>query len=185
MKIKGTRLQLRPIKEADIEKIRQWRNSNREAFFDDKEISTKAQAKWYQRYLSTPSGTDMVFIAHNMASGEDIGMISLYDVNIDERTAYIGRVLILNKHRGHDYGQEMVNLIRDFAFETMRLHRIVVETDLLNSRAQTIYHISGFKTIGQRFLPTTEYLFRIIVIMEMINPDHDPNKPIRIVSVED
>jgi len=185
MKIKGVRLQLIPIKESDIEKIRVWRNTNRESFFDDKEISEEAQIKWYKRYTQIPPGTDLIFIAKNMASGEDVGMIALYDVDIDTRTAYIGRVLILQKHRGQDYGQEMVDLIRDFAFDTMRLHRLVVETDLLNGKAQTIYHVSGFKTIGQRFLPVTAFLFRIIVILEMINPDHDLRKPIRLESVEE
>jgi len=185
MKLKGGRLQLIPIQEKDLEKVRQWRNDNKDAFFDSSEISPEAQAKWWKKYSSLPPGTDTIFIAKNIFSGEDVGMVSLYDIDIDTRTAYVGRVLIIPKHRGHNYGQEMVDLVRDFAFETIRLHKLIVETDLLNTKAQTIYHVSGFLTIGQRFMQITSYLFRIIVIMEMTNPSHDIKRPVRLVEVEE
>jgi len=78
-----------------------------------------------------------------------------------------------------------VNAIRDLAFNTMRLHRLIVEADLMNTKAQHIYFTSGFKTIGQRFIPATKYLFRIVIILEMLNPDHDLRKPLRIESYDE
>ena len=184
MKIMTDNLWLRPIKEEDKDKLREWRNASRESFFDEKEITVEGQDRWYTKYASLPPGTDMMFIATKITTGEEVGTIALYDVNIDNRTALLGRVLIRERYRGHNYAQEMVNGIRDFAFNTIRLHKLVDETDLLNTTAQKIYFAAGFKTIGQRFILVTPYLFRIVVILELINPNHDLKRPLRLVEVD-
>lgn len=186
MKIVTKRLWLRPINEKDNENLRIWRNTHKEMFFsyDGTDISPERQDKWFKKYTSLPPGTDLMFIATILNTGEEVGTIALYDVKMEDRTAVMGRVLVLEKYRGHDYAQEMVDGLRDFAFETMRLHVLVVETDILNKKAKQIYFKAGFDTIGQRFIPMTKYLFRIVEIMELLNPDHDTSKPLRIVETD-
>jgi len=44
-------IRLRPIKYEDIEKLRIWRNENRDAFFCNETISKEEQVKWFKRYL--------------------------------------------------------------------------------------------------------------------------------------
>ena len=185
MKITTKNLWLRPIKESDRERLREWRNEYREWFFSDdgKEITQERQEKWFKKYTSLPSGTDMMFIATKLGTQEEIGTIALYNVNMDERTAIMGRVLVLKQYLGHNYSQEMVDAIRDLSFDTMRLHRLIAETDLTNTKAQHIYFTAGFRTVGQRFIQSTRYLFRIVVTLEIVNPDHDTNKPLRLVNL--
>lgn len=47
-------MQLRPLAEADLEIIRQLRNTNRKFFFDDAEISVAQQAAWFKALAINP-----------------------------------------------------------------------------------------------------------------------------------
>lgn len=184
MKIKTSRLYLRPIELGDLETLRKWRNDHKDIYFDSTEISLARQEKWFKRYMALPPGVDNMFII-STRSGEGIGTIALYDVNIDDRSATIGRVLLLETFRGKGYAQESVQALKDFAFTKMRLHRLVVETDLTNNNAISIYHKTGFSIIGMRYLQTgSTFLYRLIVVMEAINPDHDTAKPVRLINLD-
>jgi RimJ/RimL family protein N-acetyltransferase len=185
VKISTNRLWLRPINEGDNEKLREWRNRHLDAFFSDPVyISQKKQEAWFESYKDRPTGTDLMFIP-TLHTGQEIGTIALYDINMSDRSALMGRILLLEKFRGKGYAQEMVGALVNFAFETMRLHTLAVETDLTNNDAISIYHKTGFSIIGMRFIQISKTnMMRTIVIMEQTNPDHDLKKPLRIVDLE-
>lgn len=184
MKIRTDRLWLRPIKEEDQIKLRWWRNTSKENFFDNKEISEEAQTKWFKKYTSLPPGTDLMFIITTKA-GEEVGTVAIYEIDTVDRKAKIGRVLILEKFRGKNYAQEAVEGLCEFADETLRIRSLLVETDMLNDDAIAVYHRTGFRTIGHHFIRVANtYLYRVIVIMERINPNFDIKKPMRVVEVE-
>ena len=164
-------IKIRPLEREDIEKIRNWRNANLDKFFDASYISKEQQRKWYEKY-SDSGGTDLMFIIQ--ADGEDIGTIALYNINPGDRTATLGRVLILEDYRGHGYAEEAVGLILDLAFKKMRLFKVKVEAHLDNIDAIAVYARNGFKT-------TT----RPIILMEATNPDTDWKKPIKLSSYDD
>lgn len=184
MKIKSERMWLRPINEKDKEKIRNWRNDHRQFFFDSKEITIEAQNKWFNKYTQLPSGTDIIFIP-TLYSGEEIGMISLYDVEMDTRSAQIGRVLLLDKYRHHEYSQEMINTLCKFAFDTMRLYKLTVKTDITNDDAISVYHKAGFRIVGQEFLSVSKFTYRIIIIMDKINTNYNPKSSIALCVIEE
>jgi len=80
---------LRPITHKDIEKLRIWRNKNRDAFFYNKPVSKKEQGEWYKGYLNS---NDKLYIIEYQ--GIDIGgigyrpfgdCVELYNLIIDER----------------------------------------------------------------------------------------------------
>ena len=79
----------RPITHKDIEKLRIWRNDNRDAFFYNKSVSKKEQGEWYKEYLNKQ---DKLYIIEYQDN--DIGCIGyrpfedcieLYNLIIDER----------------------------------------------------------------------------------------------------
>jgi RimJ/RimL family protein N-acetyltransferase len=53
-------LVLRTIKSNDLENLRNWKNTHREAFFHQEIISPEQQQQWYQGYLQRPH--DAMFI---------------------------------------------------------------------------------------------------------------------------
>lgn len=169
--LKSERLLFKPVDENDIEWLRETRNKHRDSFFDSHEITTEQQKAWYTKYRE--SGTDHMFQVA-LKSGEAIGTIALYDIDISNRTAKLGRVLLLEEFRQHGYAEEMVKTILKLAFETIRLYKVKVEVHLDNINAIAIYARAGFKSIT-----------RPIQLLEATNPNFDPKKSVRIESYDE
>lgn len=164
--IKGDRLNLVPLTEEDVELIRQWRNRHKDSFYDANEISAERQKMWYEKYKESP--TDRMYII-TLKNGEKIGTVALFEMSVPDRTARLGRVLLLEEYRGYGYAEEAVKLLLKYAFETFRLYRIKTDTYIDNIDAIAIYARAGFKTT-----------IRPIILLEKVNPDCDWKKPITI-----
>jgi len=158
---------MRPLKDEDVELIRQWRNNHRDSFFDASEITKEMQRAWYQRYKET-DGKDQMFIMC-LKDGTAIGQVAIYNINVADRNADFGRFLLLEEYRGHGYAEECVKGMMEYCFETLRLYKVKIQVHLDNIDAIAIYARSGFKT-------TT----RPILYMERVNPNYDWKKPITI-----
>jgi len=171
MLLKSERLILWPINAKDIEWLRETRNKNKDKFFDTGEISKEQQRVWYEKYQDCK--TDQMFIIR-LKSGQSIGTIALYNIDIGKRIAILGRVLLLDEYRGNGYAEEAVKSMLDLAFNSMCLFKIRVEVFEDNKDAIAIYNRSGFKM-----------LTRPILIMEKINNDINWNAPIKIESYDD
>lgn len=169
--LKSERLLFRSVNKDDIEWLRETRNKYRGNFFDSHEITKEQQKAWYTKYRE--SGVDQMFIV-SLKSGEQIGTIALYDIDVSNRTAKLGRVLLLEEFRRHGYAEEMVKTIIKLAFETMRLYKLKVEVHLDNIDAIAIYARAGFKSVT-----------RPIQLLEATNPNFDAKKSIKITSYDE
>lgn len=165
--IKGTIIDLRPLEEKDVEMIRDWRNRYKDHFFDAGEISKEQQRQWYDRYRDSV-GKDNMFIVQ-LKDGTPIGTIALYNVDVVNRIAELGRVLLLEEFRGHGHSEAAVKMVLELAFGKMKLWKVKVAVHLDNIDAIAVYARAKFKT-------TT----RPIVLLECTNHDIDWKKPIVI-----
>jgi len=164
--IKSERLVFKPIDENDLDWLRDSRNKYRDNFFDSHEISKEQQRNWYDRYREV--GTDKMFIV-KLKSGEQIGTIAIYNIDVSSRTAILGRILLLEEFRHHGYAEEMVKRMLDVAFDSMRLYKVRVETHYENIDAVAIYARAGFKPVTKP-----------ILLLEKINPAYDSKKPLNL-----
>src|SRR4030042_1434550 len=103
--ITSERLVFKPIDEKDIEWLRDSRNKYKDNFFDSHEITTEQQKAWYVKYRD--NGNDKMFIV-KLKSGEQIGTIAIYNIDVSNRSAELGRVLLLEEFRHCGYAEEMV-----------------------------------------------------------------------------
>jgi len=165
----GIRINLKPLEEKDIETTRTWRNKYSDKFFDSSYITKEQQRQWYERFKETH---DYFFIIQ-LKDKTPIGTISLYNINIGDRTAVLGRFLLLDEHRHHGYAEEAVGMVIDMA-ERMGLFKIKVEVHLENIDAIAIYARAGFKTQTKP-----------IIIMEKQFTNQDWDRPIEIFDVEE
>jgi len=169
--IESERLNFKAVDESDIEWLRESRNANKDNFFDSHEITTEQQKSWYQRYKE--SGVDHMFIVKLKSTGENIGTIAIYDLDITKRMAILGRVLLLEEFRGKGYAEEMVKRLVRYAFDTMRLYKLKVEVHYNNIDAIVIYYKSGFKPITKP-----------ILMLERLNENINWDKPLIIESYD-
>jgi RimJ/RimL family protein N-acetyltransferase len=147
-----------------LELIRTWRNRYHNSFFSGEEITKEQHRSWYGRYKENNLDRFWIIVTK---SGEKCGTVSLYNISLPDRTAELGRALLLEEYRGCGYAEEAVNLVCEYAFKKMNLHKIKVACFLDNIDAIAVYSRARFKT-------TT----RPIILLERVNEDHNPKKPI-------
>jgi diamine N-acetyltransferase len=157
--LKGDKISLRPIGSGDIEWLRATRNKYRDSFYTRDEISPSQQRAWYDRYVEC--NTDLMFIIITK-DGDKAGTIALYNIKMDDRSADVGRIIVLEEFRGEGYMEEALQLLTDHAFKRMRLFKLKISTYLDNAAAIGLYSKVGF-----------ESLQRPVMLLEMRNPDKD------------
>lgn len=156
---------LTPINEDDIELMRGWRNSphNSTSFLMTSYIDAGQQRAWYQRYLNKPD--DIMFIVNDLSGyNSRIGMVGLYDINMEVGTAEFGRLLIGERFaRGRGLGRLITFMICDFAFNQFNLKEIKLEVFSENKIAFGIYETVGFKMVRRYFLDGKEVIKMVLV----------------------
>ena len=135
------RITLRPLEKNDMELVRKWRNAYSSNFGDAGFITKAQQRSFYEKYQE--SNTDKMFIIE-LKDGTPIGTIALYNISTPDRTADIGRVIIIDEQRGHGYAEEAVKMICSMA-DDMRLYKTRVWAFLDNLDAISVYSRCGFK----------------------------------------
>lgn len=169
---KKLKIRLRLINENDIEWLRETRNKNLGEFFSHDYITPQQQRQWYQSYTDS-TGRDYMYIIES-PDGTKLGTIALYNINISDRTAELGRVFVIEEYRGLGIMETAINMIMKIAFESMRIFKVRLMTFLNNAAAISLYHKCGFEAMSTP-----------IMLMEMRNSDTDWQKPMRIATIDD
>src|SRR3989304_6944101 len=117
--INGERINLRPTEQKDMELLRKWRNAYATNFGDAGYITKEQQKMFYDKYQE--SHTDRMFLIE-LKDGTPIGTIAIYNISTTDRSADVGRVIIIDEQRGRGYAEEAVKLICTVA-DKMRLYK--------------------------------------------------------------
>jgi len=160
----GKKVNLRLIKEKDLEFLRESRNRYKDKFFTQDYITKEQQRNWYEKYKSI-LGKDLMFMVL-LKDETKIGTISIYNIDSATRMADFGRMLILEEYQGEGYAKEAIELIIDFAFNTLKLWKLKLSTFLDSANVIALYSSCGFKAVP-----------RPIMMMEATNsqePFKDP-----------
>ena len=164
--LKSDKIILRPLAEDDLEMIRHWRNKYSSNFYDESYITKEKQREFYGRFQES---SDFFFII-TLKDGNPIGTIALYDIRLDDRSATLGRFLLLEEYRNQGFATEAVTLVTDLA-NRIRLWKVKVDCKESNMDAIRVYERCG-------------YTKRPITCFEKTNHSYDWGKPMIIEAVE-
>jgi RimJ/RimL family protein N-acetyltransferase len=99
--------------------------------------------------MSSEPPKSLMFTARIADTNELAGHIQLLGIDLVNRSARIGRVLVGDKNfRNKGIGREMINAIVEIAFETFKLHRVDLGVFDFNKSAIACYEKAGFKIEG-------------------------------------
>lgn len=143
------RIILKPLELEDIEELRELRNRERHCFLSTQIIEKDGQRKWYEAYLEK-EGDIMFKVVKTTAPDEFIGTIAVYDIDVENKAAEFGR-LVIDKEKAPEKGTglDAVIAVCKFAFEKLKLNRISAVVLKDNERALKVYLKAGFRICGE------------------------------------
>lgn len=140
---------LRPITDADTEKIVTWRNKDfvRKNFIYQELFTEEGHRAWLKNQVEP--GYVAQFIICVEDHGE-IGSVYLRDIDREKGTAEYGAFIGEEKALGCGYGTQAARLILDYGFDTLGLEYIFLRLLEKNSGARRSYEKAGFRKIENK-----------------------------------
>jgi len=123
-------VRLRPLTADDLETVRQLRNANRHAFFDDREISAEDQRRWFQRLPGRPVRFMVIELDQRV-----VGTISVAETSAGKE---IGNLVLDPRYRGRGIMRRAVEQL------TAEPGRYLAEIKADNEPSQRVFAAAGF-----------------------------------------
>ena len=146
----GKNIKLRGVKDSDIPKMAEWRNSPDiySSFYEYEPISDISQRRWLEKHLNDP--TEKLFIISTL-DGKPIGTVGFTHIDLRNRKTESGRFLIGEKdYQNKGYGPKASILSLEYAFEHMNLNKVYLEVLSSNNKAIKLYKKLGYTAEGLR-----------------------------------
>jgi diamine N-acetyltransferase len=149
----GSKVSLRALEPDDVEILYKWEN-DRSIWHLSNNISPLSRFTLEQYVMS--AGQDifatrqvrMMIDLRNPENGiKTIGSIDLFEFEPAHQRAGVG-ILILEGFRGKGYASESLELLINYAFETLQLHQLFANISVDNLESIRLFESKGFRFIG-------------------------------------
>lgn len=171
-RINGKKVYLLPITSLYTEDIIRWRNAPevRQYFIYRKPFTTEEHERWMEKEVKTEKCKQ--FIIYYKKTGSPIGSVYLRDIDRVNGKAEYGIFIGDASLRGKGLGTEVAKLMLQYAFERLKLHKVMLRVLSFNIAAVKSYEKAGFVQeayLREEVLIDSEY--QDVIYMAAINPD--------------
>ena len=165
-RVTGVLVDLRPITEADTDRIVRWRNTPSVVrnFIFRQPFTPEMHRNWLATKVA--SGQVVQYIIEEKATGRPVGSVYFRDVDPVNHSAEYGIFIGEEDARGRGFGTETARLFTDFGFAHLGLHRISLRLLADNLPARRSYEKAGFAVEGTfRDMVLLDGRYRDVVFM--------------------
>lgn len=147
-KLAGKRIYLSPMSIEDAETHVKWLND----FSVTDGLGTSGQVRSPEREKEwiLKNSNQYEFAIVRLEDNKLIGNCSIHDLDQQKQCAEVGLFIGDEENRSKGYGQDVLNLLLDYAFNYLNLNNIMLKVFSFNERAINCYKKAGFKEIGRR-----------------------------------
>ena len=140
---------LRPVEQEDMERMYEaQQNAEIRRLTGSKDVFSRDDIdQYYERIRSDENRVDFAICLKG--TEEAIGDITLMNISQSDRNGITRIAINEQTHFGQGYGTEAMNLMLDFAFGNLNLHRVQLDVISYNERAIKSYEKAGFKVEGR------------------------------------
>ena len=159
MRLQGSRVTIRPMKQADLDAMIQWRPFADPLYqpFDFPRQSKTEHLRWFEWRSRDPERR--LYTIENEGH-RVIGSLTLREIN-GRRSARLG-ITIGADFVSQGYGTEALRLFLDFFFGEMGFERMELDVASTNIRAVRTYRALGFREVGQHYRSAAAPSYRIL-----------------------
>lgn len=142
--LSGERVVLRPVSMDDLPNVLRWRNDpDARQFMFFQVPHTESDAR--KRVEAAADARDRLELAIiHRRSGLHIGQLGLFNLDWRSRHAWFGIIVGEAAYRGQGLGGEATELLLGYSFDTLNLHRIVLDVYEFNDAGIRCYERLGF-----------------------------------------
>ena len=147
-KLAGKRIYLSPMSIEDAETHVKWLND----FSVTDGLGTSGQVRSLEKEKEwiLKNSNQYEFAIVRLEDNKLIGNCSIHDLDQQKQCAEVGLFIGDEENRSKGYGQDVLNLLLDYAFNYLNLNNIMLKVFSFNERAINCYKKAGFKEIGRR-----------------------------------
>lgn len=147
----GEKVRLRPVTEADVDRLVEWDQDDEIARWMGKKFKDKQEARMW--YLAGSGNQRMIFAIETLW-GRLIGEIEVLNISWKLHTAEMRIFIGDREFQNKGYGRDAVQTLLSALFRETALDEVYLRVDSENKRAIRCYTHAGFKLKGQiRFNP--------------------------------
>lgn len=166
------RIYLRLMTREDTDNIIKWRNSDevRSRFIYQKLFTKESHEKWIETMIETGKVVQMIIVRSE--DERPIGSVYVRDIDMEHKKAEYGIFIGETDCMGKGYGTEAAELMVQYAFEYLGLHKIMLRVFAENERAIKSYEKAGF--VKEAYLKDdvcVQGKYRDIVLMAIFNEE--------------
>jgi len=180
--LRGKTVRLRSVELSDLDEIlKHWNNMELRNFVGASSLgpaSRNDEEEWIKNtWKERREKRTYTFAIEKTSETRLIGTVSLLNCDWVNRCASLGIAIYKQEDRGKGYGHDAINLLLDFAFNTLNLNRVELETLDFNQRAQRCFKKVGFKEVGRKrkaHLVDGEY--HNLLIMDILREEWNKRK---------
>lgn len=132
---------------SDAEDMFIWRSGNSGRFMHHpKGYSVSMQEAW----IKSRTDREINYIIQDKKTLEKVGMISIYEVNTNDKVAEVGRLLLNDKYltKSNPYGLEALLICYNYVFNIMNFRKITGTILSINSTMVKLQLFLGMKQEG-------------------------------------
>lgn len=140
--VDGTKVRLRPFEREDLETYRRWINDPAIMTLIDRfrPVSRCEHEAWYEQLVKRDDA--VVFAIETVERREYVGNVWLWNIEWHHGRAEVRIVMGLRQGKG--LGSEALRLIKEFAFERLKLLKLYAYVLDVNPRARMAFQKAGF-----------------------------------------
>ncbi|MCP3030799.1 GNAT family N-acetyltransferase [Halobacillus sp. A1] len=151
------RIHLRKMNEDDFHIYHNWRSNIEVMQYTNPELDVYSLRETEQFIKSIcNSNTTKNYIIELNESDKPIGIASLVHMDLKNRNAECIIDIGHQSYWGSGYGKEVMNILLDYSFSEMNLHKLYLRVFSFNERAIKLYESLGFLKEGEQ----KEHIFR-------------------------
>ncbi len=142
--LKGVQIYLRPICDADTDRVVKWRNDKNvvKNFIYRIPISREAHLDWLKNKVE--QGNVHQFVICRNADEIPLGSVYLQNFEEEHKKAEEGIFLGEEQAYGKGIGTEAAKLILKYAFEQLQLHKVVARVLAYNQASVRMHEKAGY-----------------------------------------
>ena len=152
--LNGEKVTLRPVKRSDINYFLKWFNDLEVTQYLEMymPLTEMAEEKWIENMTGDSAGKNAIFVIEAISGDSNIpiGTIGLHRIEPKDHNALFGIAIGEKDYWSSGYGTEATQLLINYGFQQLNLHRIWSAAFAFNERSIKLHLRVGFKEEGRQ-----------------------------------